>query len=109
MCLLVLTKYYEKLLKEKIVTEKEYTDAQKEYEELCQKAFEDAKKETYMKYKDWLDSLWSGFFESKDKNKWKDTGIAEETLVHIGNRFSNPPPPETDFVLHKGMPFYLFY
>ena len=29
--------------------------------------------------------------------------MIEETLVHIGNRFSLPPPNAADFMIHKGL------
>lgn len=99
---LVLTKYYEQCIKEGVITEKEFQEEQKKYEQCCEEAFESAKKETHTKYKDWLDSLWTGFFEGNKKLECKPTGIPEATLVHIGKKFSNHPPPETDFVLHKG-------
>lgn len=54
-------------------------------------------------YKDWLDSPWSGFFEGKDPLKVSPTGVREETLVHIGNRFSSPPPNAAEFIIHRGL------
>ena len=39
----------------------------------------------------------------KDPLKMSNTGIREETLVHIGKRFSNPPPNAAEFVIHKGI------
>lgn len=54
-------------------------------------------------YKDWLDSPWSGFFEGKDPLKVAPTGVKEETLVHIGNRFSSPPPNAAEFIIHRGL------
>jgi 2-oxoglutarate dehydrogenase E1 component len=52
---------------------------------------------------DWLDSPWSGFFEGKDPMKVGSTGVHEETLVHIGKRFSSTPPNASGFVIHKGL------
>lgn len=54
-------------------------------------------------YKDWLDSPWSGFFEGKDPLKAAPTGVKEETLIHIGNRFSSPPPNAAEFIIHRGL------
>lgn len=56
-----------------------------------------------VQYKDWLDSPWSGFFEGKDPLKVAPTGVKEETLTHIGNRFSSPPPNAAEFIIHKGL------
>ena len=50
-----------------------------------------------------MDSPWSGFFEGKDPLKMSTTGIKEDTLVHIGKRFSSPPPNAAEFVIHKGI------
>ena len=58
-------------------------------------------KTTYHKY--WLDSPWSGFFEGKDPLKMGVTGVHEETLTHIGKRFSAGPPNAEDFIIHKSM------
>lgn len=66
-----------------------------------------ARKETHIKYKDWLDSPWSGFFEGKDPLKVSPTGVKEDTLVHIGKRMSSPPPNAAEFIIHKGQ--YLLY
>ena len=54
-------------------------------------------------HKHWLDSPWSGFFEGKDPLKMGVTGVHEETLTHIGKRFSAGPPNAQDFVIHKSM------
>lgn len=56
-----------------------------------------------IQFKDWIDSPWSGFFEGKDENLCSPTGVPEETIKHIGNVFSSPPPNSPMFVLHKGI------
>lgn len=99
----VLNKYADQLIAEGVVTEEEVHDVQVKYDKICEEAFSGAKQETHIKYKDWLDSPWSGFFEGKDPLKVNTTGIKEDTLVHIGTRFSSPPPNAADFVIHKGM------
>lgn len=43
------------------------------------------------------------FVAGKDPLKMSTTGIREETLTHIGRRFSNPPPNAAEFVIHKGI------
>nr|CAH7749841.1 unnamed protein product [Callosobruchus chinensis] len=99
----VLFKYSEQLLKEGIVTEAEVKDVAEKYDKICEEALDRAKKETHIKYKDWIDSPWSGFFEGKDPLKLNPTGVIEDTLVHIGKRFSSPPPNAADFVIHRGI------
>jgi len=39
------------------------------YDKICEDALDRARKETHIKYKDWIDSPWSGFFEGKDPLK----------------------------------------
>jgi 2-oxoglutarate dehydrogenase E1 component len=98
-----LEKYSEQLVKEGVVTSEEVKDVKAKYEKICEEALEGARKETHIKYKDWLDSPWSGFFEGKDPLKVSPTGVKEDTLVHIGKRFSSPPPNAAEFVIHKGI------
>lgn len=99
----VLDKYGAKLLEDGVVTSEEVEEVRNRYERICEEAYVKAQKETQIRYKDWLDSPWSGFFEGKDPLKMSHTGIKEETLTHIGRRFSNPPPNATEFVIHKGI------
>ncbi|KAJ0179990.1 hypothetical protein K1T71_004581 [Dendrolimus kikuchii] len=99
----VLEKYADQLIAEGVVTAEEVKDVREKYEKICEDAYNQAKQETHIKYKDWLDSPWSGFFEGKDPLKMSSTGVVEETLVHIGKRFSAPPPNAAEFVVHKGL------
>lgn len=95
--------YSDQLIAEGVVTPEEVKSVKDKYEKICEDAHEQAKTETHIKYKDWLDSPWSGFFEGKDPLKVSTTGVVEETLVHIGNRFSSPPPNAVEFIIHKGL------
>ncbi|KAK7579718.1 hypothetical protein V9T40_000347 [Parthenolecanium corni] len=99
----VLTQYSEKLVREGIVSDEQVKDVQEKYDKICEEAYVNAKKETLIKYKDWLDSPWSGFFEGKDPLKMSSTGVIEDTLVHIGKRFSSPPPNAAEFEIHRGI------
>lgn len=99
----VLDIYADKLIQEGVVTDDEVKSVRAKYEKICEDALEQAKTETHIKYKDWLDSPWSGFFEGKDPLKVSTTGCIEETLIHIGNRFSQPPPNAAEFRIHKGL------
>lgn len=98
-----LDKYADKLIQEGVVTSDEVKDVKDKYDKICEEAYQGAKQETHIKYKDWLDSPWSGFFEGKDPLKVNKTGIKEDTLVHIGKRFSSPPPNAAEFIIHKGI------
>uniref|UniRef100_U5EV19 2-oxoglutarate dehydrogenase complex component E1 n=1 Tax=Corethrella appendiculata TaxID=1370023 RepID=U5EV19_9DIPT len=95
--------YANQLITEGVVTAEEVKSVKDKYEKICDEALEQSKVETHIKYKDWLDSPWSGFFEGKDPLRTPPTGVFEETLVHIGNRFSSPPPNAAEFVIHKGL------
>lgn len=96
-------KYKKQLLNEKLVTKEEIKKIEDDYGKLCEDEFVKSTKQTQIFLKDWLDSPWSGFFEGKDPYKVSPTGVPEATLVHIGKKFSSPPPPNLDFVLHKGL------
>ncbi|GLH08553.1 Probable 2-oxoglutarate dehydrogenase E1 component DHKTD1 homolog, mitochondrial [Gryllus bimaculatus] len=99
----VLDKYSKRLIEEGVVTTEEVKDVRDKYEKICEESYLNARKETHIKYKDWLDSPWSGFFEGKDPLKVSPTGVKEDTLVHIGKRMSSPPPNAAEFVIHKGI------
>ncbi|XP_075233720.1 oxoglutarate dehydrogenase Nc73EF isoform X8 [Lycorma delicatula] len=98
-----LEKYADQLINEGVVTAEEVKDVKDKYDKICEEAYTNARKETHIKYKDWLDSPWSGFFEGKDPLKVSPTGVKEDTLIHIGKRFSSPPPNAAEFVIHKGI------
>ncbi|XP_076168173.1 oxoglutarate dehydrogenase Nc73EF isoform X1 [Ptiloglossa arizonensis] len=98
-----LDKYAKSLIDDGVVTSEEVKDVKDKYEKICEEAYTNARQETHIKYKDWLDSPWSGFFEGKDPLKVSPTGIKEDTLIHIGKKFSSPPPNAAEFVIHKGI------
>ncbi|XP_014487647.1 PREDICTED: 2-oxoglutarate dehydrogenase, mitochondrial isoform X4 [Dinoponera quadriceps] len=98
-----LDKYANTLLADSVVSPEEVKDVKDKYEKICEEAYNNARQETHIKYKDWLDSPWSGFFEGKDPLKVSPTGIKEDTLVHIGKKFSSLPPNAAEFVVHKGI------
>ncbi|XP_065359562.1 2-oxoglutarate dehydrogenase-like, mitochondrial [Calliphora vicina] len=99
----VLQLYAEKLIKENVISAEEFKTEVEGYEKILETGFADASKETSIKYKDWIDSPWSGFFEGRDRTKMLGTGVKEETLIHIGNKFASAPPPEAKFEIHKGI------
>lgn len=98
-----LDKYSNSLTESSVVTPEEVKDVKAKYEKICEEAYNNARQETHIKYKDWLDSPWSGFFEGKDPLKVSPTGIKEDTIIHIGKKFSSPPPNAAEFVIHKGI------
>ena len=82
-----------------MLTEAEFNRKKSDYEQICEKAFQEAREITHIKLRDWLDSPWKGFF--KGEPRVNPTGIDEETLVHIATKFSSPPPE--DFEIHRGL------
>ncbi|XP_068217315.1 2-oxoglutarate dehydrogenase-like, mitochondrial isoform X2 [Palaemon carinicauda] len=95
--------YAEKLMNEGVVTKQEVKDVTDKYEKILEDAFLAAQTETQVFNKHWIDSPWSGFFEGKDPLKATPTGVHEDTLSHIGRRFSSVPPNASDFVVHRGL------
>ena len=99
----VLDIYAKQLTDEGIVTKEEVSEVVDKYDKICEEAFKKASTEKQVYHKHWLDSPWSGFFEGKDPLKAGEVGVHEETLTHIGKRFSAGPPNADDFIVHKAM------
>ncbi|XP_056631540.1 2-oxoglutarate dehydrogenase complex component E1-like [Diorhabda sublineata] len=99
----VFDQYARKLVNEKIVSENEVNNIRNEYLKILEDEFQKSKQEKHLSLKDWLDSPWDAFFEGKDENKMKPTGVKEETLQHICQVVSSLPPDSAKFVLHKGL------
>jgi len=99
----LLESYSDKLINEGTVTREEVDAVIDKYERICEDAYKKAGEETQTYHKHWLDSPWSGFFEGKDPMKMAATGVHEDTLVHIGTRFSQGPPNAPDFKIHRAM------
>lgn len=57
-----------------IVTKEDIASVRDNYEKICEETMELAKKKTHIKFKNWLDSPWSGFFEGKVPLKVLPTG-----------------------------------
>merc|ERR1719225_335642 len=82
---------------------KKHKNVIEKYAKICEEAYKKAASEKQVYHKHWLDSPWSGFFEGKDPHKVGECGVHEETLTHIGKRFSAGPPNAQDFLIHKAM------
>lgn len=95
-------RYSEQAIKDGIATAEEIKKVSDEYNKILETAFSSAQKEKHLQWGDWIDSPWHGFFKNKDPLKCGPTGVAEDVLKHIGVKFSSPPPPELNFVIHKG-------
>lgn len=96
----VLEKYVKKLVGSGVITQAEYEEEVAKYDKICEDSYVAAKKETAILYKNWLDSPWTGFFETRDPMKMPATGIDDEILESVGKAFSTPPP---NFTIHGGI------
>ncbi|CAK1582316.1 unnamed protein product [Parnassius mnemosyne] len=94
--------YADKLKSEGMVTDAEIKGWEKEYLDTLNKHFELAKKVTKLSIMDWIDTPWTGFFESRDPKRIGDTGICEESIMTIAKHFCTPPEPWA-FEVHKGI------
>lgn len=101
----VYDKFKEKLVKENVITDEEAKKELEEYDRVCEEEFAVSQKETHVRYGDWLDSPWPGFFKNTTTLDVPKTGVKEDILMHIGNVFSSSPPAADDnsFVVHKGI------
>lgn len=61
--------YAAKVKAEGVVTDAEIKQWEKEYTDTLNKHFELAKKITKLSIMDWIDTPWTGFFESTDPKK----------------------------------------
>ncbi|GBP43801.1 2-oxoglutarate dehydrogenase, mitochondrial [Eumeta japonica] len=94
--------YGAKLKAEGVVTDADIAGWEKEYVDTLNKHFELAKSVTKLSIMDWIDTPWTGFFESRDPNIIKETGISETTLMTIAKHFAKAPDPYA-FEVHKGI------
>lgn len=97
----VLDIYAQRLIDEKVYSGSEVDEVRARYDAILQEAYKNVEKETKIHLSEWLDSPWHGFFETRDPIKCPPTGIAEDTLKHVGSIFSSPPPG--DFKIHPGI------
>ncbi|XP_071506052.1 2-oxoglutarate dehydrogenase complex component E1-like [Diadema antillarum] len=96
----VLKQYAEAKIAEGIMTEQEFEEEQIVYDKICEDAYQNAKKMTEIRNADWLDSPWHGFFNKEIPLQYPSTGVDEETLKYIGEKFSTNPD---DLTLHGGL------
>ncbi|VVC99435.1 unnamed protein product [Leptidea sinapis] len=94
--------YGEKLKASGLVTDADIKGWEKEYMDTLNQHFELAKKVTKLSIMDWIDTPWTGFFESRDLNKIQETGICESSISTISKHFCKPPEIWA-FEVHKGI------
>ncbi|XP_033123108.1 2-oxoglutarate dehydrogenase, mitochondrial-like isoform X2 [Anneissia japonica] len=96
----VLLKYAEAKIAEGVMTQQEFEEEQASYDKICEESYLDAKLVTKTSNAEWLDSPWTGFFARGEQRKYPETGVDEETLTHIGNKFGSIPE---GFTVHGGL------
>ena len=70
----------------------EYIEVRKNYDDILEQSFENAKQHPAMRIGDWLDSVWSGFFQKHNPmGTLKPTGISMDKITSLGEKFSTPP------------------
>jgi len=93
--------YAKQLLDDNVCNQEEIEDVKNKYESILLEAYRNAEKESKSYNKDWLDSPWHGFFGDRDQYSCDPTGVSIDTIKHIGNQFSIPPPG--NFKIHPGI------
>lgn len=97
----VLKKYAKQLIEEGSVTQEWYDAELKKYDTIMEDAYVEAKSDQYGKEKYWLDSPWKKFFKGLGPFPYPDTGIEENKLLAVANKYSEIPGG--GFNLHRGL------
>jgi 2-oxoglutarate dehydrogenase E1 component len=97
----VMKKYSKELIEEKSVEQEWYDAELKKYDTILEDAYNNSKSESYGKKKLWIDSPWKKFFKGHGPFSYPDTGITQEVLNKIGEKFSEIPTK--DFTVHNGL------
>ncbi|XP_065910011.1 2-oxoglutarate dehydrogenase complex component E1-like isoform X2 [Dysidea avara] len=96
----VLEQYSKQLLDQGVVSQQEFESEKAKYDKICDEAHSKANDEIKT-LSHWLDSPWKDFFpDDPSAPEPIPTGVAMDTLEHIGTVFSTPPE---GFTLHKGI------
>ncbi|KAK5980742.1 Oxoglutarate dehydrogenase, partial [Trichostrongylus colubriformis] len=96
----VLEKYQERIISEGVADEQYVKDEFTKYGQILEEAYENAQKVTYLRNRDWLDSPWDDFFKHRDPLKLVSTGVDEDKIKHIIEKFGSYPE---GFHLHRGL------
>lgn len=99
----ILEKFAQRLVQDGILKEEEVKQKKEQYDKYCEGEFEKGMKETKMRYRDWIDSPWTGFFSGRKNARMEETGLPEKTILHILDKFSSHPHNSSDFIVHKAI------
>ncbi|XGW31974.1 hypothetical protein V3C99_010277 [Haemonchus contortus] len=95
-----LEKYQQHIISEGVANEQYVKDELTKYGQILEDAYENAQQVTYVRNRDWLDSPWDDFFKRRDPLKLVSTGIDEDKIKHIIEKFGSYPE---GFHLHRGL------
>uniref|UniRef100_A0A1I8A9N6 oxoglutarate dehydrogenase (succinyl-transferring) n=1 Tax=Steinernema glaseri TaxID=37863 RepID=A0A1I8A9N6_9BILA len=96
----ILDIYRKKIIAEGVANDQYVKDELAKYGQILEDAYEDAQKVTFVRHRDWLDSPWDNFFKKRDPLNLPSTGISEEDVKFIIEKFSTVPE---GFHLHRGL------
>ncbi|KAJ8725375.1 hypothetical protein PYW08_003558 [Mythimna loreyi] len=94
--------YAERLKAEGVVTDEDVKGFEKKFLDTLNSHFELAKKITLLSIRDWIDTPWTGFFQSRDPEKIEETGISRHSIDTIAKHFTTPPT-SWSFEIHEGV------
>jgi len=81
--------YAKQLIKEKVITEKEFTDMKLKFKNLLNEQFKTAKE--YKPKLEWYEGVWSRFKPEKGKDKRGVTGVSIDKIKKIGEKITLIP------------------
>jgi 2-oxoglutarate dehydrogenase E1 component len=81
--------YAKQLIKEKVITEKEFIDIKLNFKNLLNEQFETAKE--YKPKLEWYEGVWSRFKPEKGKDKRGVTGVSIDKIKKIGEKLTSIP------------------
>ncbi|KAH1024835.1 2-oxoglutarate dehydrogenase complex component E1 [Dendroctonus ponderosae] len=97
----IFEKYSAAAIKQGVVSEAEVKEFKDQTDKILEEEFGKAAKLTSMRFADWIDCPWPGFFKKQTPLKCMPTGVSLEALDHIANKFAHLP--SEDFELHKAL------
>uniref|UniRef100_A0A7E4USU5 2-oxoglutarate dehydrogenase, mitochondrial n=1 Tax=Panagrellus redivivus TaxID=6233 RepID=A0A7E4USU5_PANRE len=96
----VLDTYQTKIIGEGVADEAYIKGELNKYGKILEDAYDAAQKVTQVRNRDWLDSPWDDFFKGRDPHNFSSTGIKQEEVNEIIDKFSSVPD---GFNLHRGL------
>ncbi|CAD5218540.1 unnamed protein product [Bursaphelenchus okinawaensis] len=96
----ILDLYQKSIISEGAADENYVKEELNKYGQIMEDAYEEAKKITTVRNRDWLDSPWDDFFRNKDPTQLLPTGVEKDNIEHVVGKISSTPE---GFHLHRGL------